>query len=191
MYFANFLSNLIFLVICVYFDLKDRIIPNKFLKFYLFITLILITFEIYYYIEVLLWYIIIKSLVFMLIFILAFILFSLKLIGGGDGKVLILLFHSLPFMYLFYFLKYFFLICGSFLIIVVIFNYIIRAKGKNKQKREMLTKVMNSILYNNSKINFNLKREDLRSLRKKCMFPLLTPIFFSYLTMIIYLLFIL
>lgn len=190
MYLVNFSSIFLFLVICVYLDLEDRIIPNKFLKFYLLITFILNAFEVYYYLDVLFWYVIIKTLVFVFISILTLTLFTLKLIGGGDGKVLFLLFHSLPFTYIFYFLKYFFLAFGSFLIIVLMFNYIAKPKIKNKEKREILTSIMNSILSNDSKLNFNLKSKDLRSLRKKYMFPVILPIFFSYTLMIIWLLFI-
>ena len=190
MFFVNFVSIFLFLVGCVYFDLKDRIIPNKFLRIYLIFTFILIVFEVFFYLEVLHLYIIIKLLVFVFIFLLSLTLFSRKLIGGADAKVLILLFHSLPFMHLFYFLKYFFLVFSFFLIVVLLFSYIIKAKDKSNEKREMLTNVMKSILFDDSDLDFNLKSKDLRPLRKKYMFPLLLPIFFSYTTTTICLFFI-
>ncbi len=190
MFFVNFVSIFLFLVICVYFDLKDRIIPNKFLRIYLIITFLLIVFEGFFYFEILYWYVIIKLVVFVFMFLLSLTLFSRKLIGGADAKVLILLFNSLPFTYIFYFLKYFFLVFSFFLIIVLIFNYIIKVKDKGNVKREMLTNIMKSILFDDSELEFNLKSKDLSPLRKKCMFPLLLPIFFSYTTTTICLFFI-
>jgi len=99
MFLVNFASIFLFLVGCVYFDLKDRIIPNRFLRIYLISTFFLIVFEVFFYFEILYWYVIIKLLVFAFIFLLSLSLFSCKLIGGADAKVLILLFHSLPFTY--------------------------------------------------------------------------------------------
>ena len=190
MFFVNFISIFLFLVICVYFDVKDRIIPNKFIRIYLIFTFILIVFEVFFYFEILYWYVIIKLLVFVFMFLLSLTLFSRKLIGGADAKVLILLFHSLPFTYIFYFLKYFFLVFSFFLIVVLIFNHIIKAKDKGNVKMEILTNIINSLLFDDSEIDFNLKSKDLRQLRKKYMFPLFLPIFFSYTTMIICLFFI-
>lgn len=190
MFFVNFVSIFLFLVICVYFDIKDRIIPNKFLRIYLIFTFILIVFEVFFYFEILYWYVIIKLVVFVFMFLLSLTLFSRKLIGGADAKVLILLFHSLPFIYIFYFLKYFFLVFSFFLIVVLIFNHIIKVKDKGNAKMEMLPSIINSILFDDSELDFNLKSKDLRPLRKKYMFPLLLPIFFSYTTTTICLFFI-
>lgn len=156
MFFANFISVLLFLAICVYFDIKDRIIPNKFLSFYLICSFILIGFEIFFYLEVLDLYIIIKLLVFVFMLLLSLTLFSKNLIGGADAKVLILLFHSLPFTYVFYFLKYFFLVFSFFLIIILIFNHIIKIKDKNNEKREMLTNIMKSIIFDDSELDFKI-----------------------------------
>lgn len=190
MFFVNFVSIFLFLVICVYFDVKDRIIPNKFIGIYLIFTFILIVFEVFFYFEILYWYVIIKLLVFAFMFLLGLTLFSRKLIGGADAKVLILLFHSLPFTYIFYFLKYFFLVFSFFLIVFLILNYTIKIKDKSNEKREMLTNIMKSILFDDSELDFNLKSKDLRPLRKRFMFPLLLPIFFSYTTTTICLFFI-
>jgi len=190
MFFVNFVSIFLFLVICAYFDIKDRIIPNKFLRIYLIFTFILIVFEGFFYFEILYWYVIIKLVVFVFMFLLSLTLFSRKLIGGADAKVLILLFNSLPFIYIFYFLKYFFLVFSFFLIVVLIFNHFIKVKDKSNVKREMLTNIMKSIIFYDSELDFNLNCMDLRPLRKKYMFPLLLPIFFSYTTTTICLFFI-
>lgn len=189
MYFVNLTLILLFLIVCVYFDLKDRIISNKILKLYSLITIILVLFEIFHYLDLIFWYIFIKLLVLIFIFILVFTFFNLKLLGGGDGKVLILIFQSLPFMYIFYFLQYFFLVFGLFLVIVLIFNYYVNNKIKNVKKREKLIKISNSIIVDDSK--FDLKIKELSVIRKKYLYPLLLPIFFSYITMTLWLLFIL
>lgn len=190
MFFMNLISVFLFLVGCVYFDIKDRIIPNRFLRIYLIFTFVLIVFEVFFYFEILYWYVIIKILVFVFIILLSLTLFSRKLIGGADAKVLILLFHSLPFTYIFYFLKYFFLVFSFFLIGVLIFSHIIKAKDKSNVKMEIPTTIINSILFDDSELDFNLKSKDLRSLRKKSMFPLLLPLLLSYTTTTICLFFI-
>ncbi len=165
MYLVNLISIFMFLVTCAYFDLKDRVIPNELLKFYLLITFIMIAFEVFIYLHLILWYIIIKLTVLGLIFIITLALFSLKLIGGGDGKVLLLLFHSLSFIHIFYFLKYYFLIFGSFLITILIFIFISNRKEKKNEKRKALINILSSVLSASSKLNMNLKSKDLRSLR--------------------------
>ncbi|MFX1569030.1 MAG: prepilin peptidase [Promethearchaeota archaeon] len=186
MYFVNLFLIFLFLSVCVYFDLKDRTISNKFLKLYFLISFILIPFEVWIYLDFIFWYIFIRILLLLFIFILVFTLFTLKLIGGGDGKILILLFHSLPFIYIFYFLQYYFLVFGLFLIIILIFNYIVKIKKKTSDKNEIFTKIMYSILQHNFKVNPESK--DLREIRKTKLFPLVVPIFFSYIAMIIWLL---
>jgi len=190
MFFVNFISVFLFLVGCVYFDLKDRIIPNRFLRIYFMFSFFLMMVESFFYLEILYLYVIIKLLVFAFMFLLGLTLFSLKLIGGADAKVLILLFHSLPFIYIFYFLKYFFLVFSFFLIVALIFSHIIKTKDKSNIKIEIPTNIIKSILFDDSELDFNLKSKDLRPLRKKYMFPLLLPIFFSYTTTTIGLFFI-
>ncbi|GAI65383.1 unnamed protein product [marine sediment metagenome] len=65
----------------------------------------------------------------------------------------------------------------------MIFNHIIKVKDKSNVKMDILTNIINTILFDDSELDFNLKSKDLRPLRKKYMFPLLLPIFFSYTTM--------
>ena len=190
MFFVNFISVFLFLVGCVCFDLKDRIIPNRFLRIYFMFSFFLMMVESFFYLEILYLYVIIKLLVFAFMFLLGLTLFSLKLIGGADAKVLILLFHSLPFIYIFYFLKFFFLVFSFFLIVALIFSHIIKTKDKSNIKIEIPTNIIKSILFDDSELDFNLKSKDLRPLRKKYMFPLLLPIFFSYTTTTIGLFFI-
>jgi len=67
--------------------------------------------------------------------------------------------------------------------------YITKTKIKDNEKSEILTKVMKSILCDDAK--FKLKSKDFRLLRKRHIFSLLLPIFFSYIAMIIWILFIL
>lgn len=188
MYFVNLISAFIFLAICVYYDLKNRIIPNRFLKIYFTISLILITCEFYYLNVVLYLYVIIKTIIFGLVFIFSLTLFSLGLIGGGDGKVLILFFHSLPFMYLNYFFKYFFLVFGLYLYIIAIIKNITKAKSNNNEEIEILRYLIGSMHSGDFKLNSSLKSKDLIELRKEKTIPLTLPILFSYVTMTLYLL---
>ncbi|KKN46931.1 hypothetical protein LCGC14_0667970 [marine sediment metagenome] len=191
MYLLNLISIFTFLVICTYFDLKERIIPNKLLKIYLIVTVILIAFEFFYYLDLILWYITIKLVVFLSVFILSLTLFSLKFIGGGDGKVLLLLFHSLPFLYIFHFLQYFFLIFSFSLIVTATLIIITSKKEKRYEEGDSLIKTLKFIHLWVSKSSIDLKSKDLGSFRRKVIFPMLVPILFSYIIMVICVLFIL
>ncbi|MFX1365829.1 MAG: prepilin peptidase [Promethearchaeota archaeon] len=188
MYLVNLVSIFLFLIVCVYFDLTYRRIPNKFLKIYLLITFVFITLEGYIYLDTIIWYIFIKSLIFSFIFLLTLTLFVFRLLGGGDGKVLILLFHSLPFIYIFHFLKYFFLVFGCFLLLFLIINYFLKNKMKNCENSEIVYKMMHNVIFDDCSHNF--KNKQLRTLRKKHILPIVLPIFFSYITVTIWLFFI-
>ena len=185
LYFVNLISNFIFLGICVYFDIKYRIIPNKFLKYFFPITFIIIILESFSYLDVLIYFIFIKLVVFILIFAFSLILFSLKLIGGGDGKTLILLFHSLPFIYLSYFFVYFFLVF-AFFIVIIIFFYNINEIIRNKNP---ITKILlKSLYFTDSNLNFNYYIRKIK-IQKNEIIPLSIPIFLSYIVLIFLLLF--
>jgi hypothetical protein len=67
-----------------------------------------------------------------MVFLLSFILFLLKIIGGSDGKLIILIFLIHPFQFLnLFFIISFFLWFSSSIILVFIQNFIINSLYKN------------------------------------------------------------
>lgn len=85
-----------------------QIIPNQ-IVLILFIYGVLISIiEGFFYIDILLFFIFSKIFLFFGLFLLSLLLFKKKLIGGGDGKILISFFLALPFKYLPLFIVLFF-----------------------------------------------------------------------------------
>jgi len=95
MYIEICCITIIFLV-SLYSDLKYRIIPNKIIKNFFFFCLFinLVEFLLVYdsITSVLIW----KISYLCLIFLVSLLLFSLKIIGGSDGKLMILIFLIHP-----------------------------------------------------------------------------------------------
>jgi len=69
---------------------------------------------------------------FLIVFLLSFLLFNLKIIGGSDGKLIILIFliHPLKFLNL-YFVTSFFLLFSLFFILLFLQNFILNSLFKN------------------------------------------------------------
>jgi len=122
----------IILLISLYLDLKFRRISNKFLKSCFCFSILLNTIEfIFFYREILL-VLMIKILFFFLIFLISLLLFSLKIIGGADGKIFLLIFSVHPIKYLTYlFLLFFFLVFSLLFLILFLFNLIYNSIKEN------------------------------------------------------------
>ncbi len=116
----------------LYLDLKFRKIPNKYLKiFFIFVlSLNIIEFLVYYKDFLLIF--ILKIFFFFFIFLIILLLFSLKIIGGSDGKLIILIFLIHPFKFLnFYFIVSFFLLFSLQFLLVFFLNFIINKVTDN------------------------------------------------------------
>lgn len=115
------ISEIIYIEICcitiiflvsLYSDLKYRIIPNKIIKSFLFLCLLLNFIEFLLVYDnitlVLIWKISFAC----LIFLVSLLLFSLKIIGGSDGKLMILVFliHPVKFLNLNFVISFFLLL---------------------------------------------------------------------------------
>ncbi len=115
------ISEIIYIEICcitiiflvsLYSDLKYRIIPNKNIKRFLFLCLLLNFIEFLLVYDnitlVLIWKISFAC----LIFLVSLLLFSLKIIGGSDGKLMILVFliHPVKFLNLNFVISFFLLL---------------------------------------------------------------------------------
>ena len=114
----------IILLISLYFDLKFRKIPNKFLKVFFLFSLILNLCEFFFLLTDLLLILILKMIFFLIVFLISLLLFSLKIIGGSDGKLILLIFSIHPVKYLNYFnVLLFFLLFSLFFLCLFIFRY--------------------------------------------------------------------
>ncbi len=183
MYLIHFLSLFIYLCACVFYDVKNRKIPNLIQRIYFIYTYILLSIELLQYSTVIFWYILFRFLIFGLILLLSIVLFSLKLIGGGDGKVLTLLFHTIPLQYIYPFSIWFFLTLGISLIGISFYCYISR-KGISSV---LLKSFASGVFLNSAEID--KKNDIIRILKNKHIIPLTVPILISYFFVMLLILF--
>ncbi|MFX1275908.1 MAG: prepilin peptidase [Promethearchaeota archaeon] len=184
-YIINFLSIFIFLLVCIYYDFKTRQISNRVFRIYFYYSSFLIILEAIFLYDIILFYIFTKVIVFLFLLIIMFILFSKNLIGGADGKTIILYFHSLPFIYLAFFLKYTFL-CYSFILIIYTVIFYFKKFKKTKTNGR-------SLKFSNSLENLSQSqcrtRKSSKQVEKRMIVPLIVPFFFTYVFMLIMLIF--
>ena len=110
-------------IFAIYFDLKYRKLSNKLFKLTYFFSLLMIIIESFFYFENGLYFIILKLNFLIIAFLLTFMLFMLKIIGGSDGKLIILIFFSHPINNLnYHFANNFFLLFSLFFILYFILN---------------------------------------------------------------------
>jgi Flp pilus assembly protein protease CpaA len=131
--FLNYIIIFLFLFYCVIKDLKTRKIPNKLIKNILTLSILLnllkiVTLSNFNIIIVFSKLILISS-----VFLMNYLLYKIKIIGGGDFKVIILIFILCPqFLISFRFIFLFFLIFNSIFLLkkffLMIFNYLTHSK---------------------------------------------------------------
>ena len=133
-----FYTNIV-LIYCMYRDIKFRKIPNKAIIGFLLIgSLLAFTEDLDIYNNILI-FIITKVFFLFFAFIFSFVLFCLKIIGGSDGKLLIMLTFSYPiyrfnFQWLF---SFFFVFLFLYLILVVV-NYLFNNFLSNNNSYDMI-----------------------------------------------------
>jgi len=137
--------TIIFLV-SLYSDLKYRIIPNKIIKkvflFCLFINFIEFLLVYDNITLVFIW----KISFFCLIFLISLLLFSLKIIGGSDGKLMILVFliHPVKFLNLNFIIS-FFLLLSLLFCSIFFFNLLYNSFFNNSFSFEILFAINQNI----------------------------------------------
>jgi Flp pilus assembly protein protease CpaA len=179
MYLINIFSIMIFLVICTGFDLKNRVIPDQFLGFYLLISFFLNFGELIMFGIISLLLITFRVLIILIVFILTLILFSLNLMGGGDGKVIVLIFCSLPMNLLLAFLKFYFLFLGAIFIIIYFSFLILDFLTINLQK------ICKNLRFSSIKLELiiskiNKKLSKYNYMKNNRVFPFIVPILISF-----------
>ncbi|MFW9772094.1 MAG: prepilin peptidase [Candidatus Thorarchaeota archaeon] len=122
LYCINFIFMCVVLTFCLISDIKTRKVSNQSLKFFFIFATGLVFIEGMLFFEEVYIYIFIKGLYIALTLILSGFLFSFKIIGGGDGKVITLIFFICPVndlnSYFFFTFFIFFLIFYFILIII-------------------------------------------------------------------------
>ena len=133
-----FYTNIV-LIYCMYRDIKFRKIPNKAIIGFLLIgSLLVFTEDLDIYNDILI-FIITKVFFLFFAFIFSFVLFCLKIIGGSDGKLLIMLTFFYPiyrfnFQWLF---SFFFVFLFLYLILGVV-NYLFNNFLSNNNSYDMI-----------------------------------------------------
>ena len=114
-----------FFPIFLFYDLKYRRVPIVFFKFCYVIALLLNTFEYFLFFKQLHLFIFFKILIIFFVLFLSLILFLLRIVGGSDGKLLILIFLVHPLLFLnFTIILTFFLIFSLFFVMNFTINLI-------------------------------------------------------------------
>jgi Flp pilus assembly protein protease CpaA len=109
----------------IYHDLKRRKVPNKAFTFTFISSLVLLIPDLILMINNIFMIIIMKIIDFNLVLMLSYFLFYLKIIGGGDGKAILLVFLlNSPILLNFFNIFYFFSIFLIYYLIIVITKYI-------------------------------------------------------------------
>ncbi|MFX0046862.1 MAG: prepilin peptidase [Candidatus Hermodarchaeota archaeon] len=130
--FSFFYTNIL-LIYCMYQDIKYRKISNKVLIGFLLIGSVLtFTEELDSYKNILI-FVLIKLFFLFFVFFLSFILFSLKMIGGADGKLMIMLAflnttHRFMFEIIF---SYFFVFLFLYLLLELVNYFFINVLSRN------------------------------------------------------------
>ena len=122
---TSFIILNVFFSIFLFFDLKYRQVSIIFFKIYFLIVIILNTFEYYLFHKHLVLFVFFKILIGFFVFFLSLILFSLSIIGGSDGKLLILIFLVYPLLVLnFTVILTFFLIFSLLFVMFFLINLV-------------------------------------------------------------------
>jgi Flp pilus assembly protein protease CpaA len=115
-----------FLPIFLFYDLKYRRVPLVLFKFCYLIAVILNVFEYFLFFKHLYLFIFFKILIIFFVLFLSLILFLLRIVGGSDGKLLVLIFLVHPLLFLnFTIILIFFLIFSLFFVSIFTINLII------------------------------------------------------------------
>ena len=112
-----------FFLIFLYFDLTYRRVPIKFFKYSYVTAFILNIFEYLFFFKKIAFFLFLKALILMIVLFFSLILFFLKIVGGSDGKLFILIFIIHPIVLLNLFTIFiFFLAFSLFFILIFIIN---------------------------------------------------------------------
>jgi len=116
---------------CLYFDIKYRIIPNKFFFFIFIISLFLNLINMICFYKKIGFILVTRIFSLIQAFLFSFFLFCIKIIGGSDGKLVIFIFTTEP-LYNFHFshgYTYFSIFCALYLASFII-NYGFNCKAR-------------------------------------------------------------
>ncbi len=203
-----FIINNSIMFYSLYFDIKYRRIPISFFKYTFLIILAVNAIELIFNSYIIAFFLTIKAVIVVLTFSIAFFLYNLKIIGGADGKLIIILFLMIPikifsFSLIFKYMIYFLIFQSLFIWKNLIYNNFFNKKlsfiqffmtnGINsKSKRIYFTSFCrfriyshldslnkNKFIIKNNKLYFNFKTKALEVLTQSRP-PLIILIIVSY-----------
>lgn len=123
--FISFIFLNGFFLVFLYFDLNFRKVPKNFFKLSYVIVVVLNIIEYSLFFEKLAFFLFMKVFIILIILVLSLILFSLKIIGGSDGKLFIIIFIVHPILFLnFAIIFTFYLVFSLFFVIYFIVNWL-------------------------------------------------------------------
>ena len=137
MIFLNLISIFFILLFFLYFDLKFRRIPNRFIKYFFIYACFLKNIELFLYRDVFLNDFFLKILVLILILIIHFFMYHLKIIKGGDLKVVLLMYLIMPLNILLFFVFYFSIFMFLLIIVIIFFYLLINVENNKKEIYEL------------------------------------------------------
>ena len=125
-YIINFNIISISFIAFLYLDLKRREVPKRFFKFSYVLGIVENFFEFFLFLDFLVIIIFLKIFILIFVFSISLLLFSLKIIGGADGKLFIFIFFVHPIVLLNLTIIFsFFLVFSSFFVFFFIANLIL------------------------------------------------------------------
>jgi len=138
-FILSFIIINILMFYSLYLDIKFRRIPNYFFKYTVFIIIAINSIDLVFSSKSLILFFTTKFLILFLTLIISVFLFNLKIIGGADGKLLIILFLLIPINYsnftlIFSYLNLFLIFYSFF----AGFNFLINKFFKNKVSFKIL-----------------------------------------------------
>ncbi len=146
----NFGIIILILIISSFFDLKNRTVSLKIFKIFITIAIFTLFFEFFFFLNNNLFHFLgIKLLVLIVVFFISFFLFIFKIIGGADGKVIIIIFLIHPLKYLkFLHISLFYLLFSLGFILYFLFQFLVdNISGKGFFFDEFISKLSkNTIL---------------------------------------------
>lgn len=168
-YSFGFIGIIIILSSSMFFDMKFRLIPNKIIKYGFIFTFLFNLIESFLYMNMITSYVFLKLISFLLVFIFCLFLFSINLIGGGDGKIAVISFLLIPIEDISNFFRYFPPLFIFFLFLIINI-FIIQKKDTFLFYPESFLTKRDSIIY----FSIHFKMVDRR------LFPLSIPYSLAY-----------
>ncbi|MFX1280905.1 MAG: hypothetical protein ACFFA3_16135 [Promethearchaeota archaeon] len=144
-----------FFMVFLFFDLKHRMIPSNVFKLSYIITISTNIFEYFLFFKHFSFFFLSKIFIFFVVFFFSLLLFLLKIIGGGDGKLLIFIFNVHPLQFLNLALIFTFFSIFSCIYIIIFISNLINNYNSKRHYSFFLYYNLNTTITGNKKLFIN------------------------------------